>query len=356
MQYEGLHALCFSCGRYGHISSVCPSATTPNQTETPSEGTTVPPVPLHDPQLPKKTALDQLLDGGGEKDYGEWMAATKSRRRQGRRSSTTEVGGGSQTVAGGSKIPSTTKQAVNQPPAVSAPLKSTVKQPPNASASSGSRFDVLLDLDSEEGGGSAPEEEGIGEAGKSNESNVHKTAKPLADLGHMKGKDKGKSVATAASNDSILSNLQPLKQDQTTKKKQQLHSNLKAMDGPVGVLKDMTNLPARQIGKNFETGPVMGQHFEHSNLAEKAQAAISTNSNFTNGSDHLKGGQFSGRPPDPTHIDTPSQNLDPQFTAAAVPTENGDSTIEDATIEDAEENIEVDLCGEEEDPQMVTDG
>lgn len=76
LQYEGLHDLCFHCGRYGHRLSACPmkgqhniSPKEDNQEKnkpTPAKET------VHGPESTKKR---------GEAVYGEWMTVSRPRRR-----------------------------------------------------------------------------------------------------------------------------------------------------------------------------------------------------------------------------------------------------------------------------------
>lgn len=82
MQYEGLHALCFHCGRYGHLLNTCP-ALVAEASEQQAEATSSKP----SDGAPSKMAdaMDQMHEEGDKTACGSWMTATKSRRRPGHR-------------------------------------------------------------------------------------------------------------------------------------------------------------------------------------------------------------------------------------------------------------------------------
>lgn len=70
VMYEGLNALCFSCGRVGHKKDVCPyliraPPSPPTQKNTPSQVDSV--------AVP---SVDQQGDQKEYEPYGQWMVAT----------------------------------------------------------------------------------------------------------------------------------------------------------------------------------------------------------------------------------------------------------------------------------------
>lgn len=256
-------------------------------------------------------------------------------------------------VTSGSKEPITIKQTVQQPPTASIGTTPMVQQRSKAAANLGSRFDVLSDLNNEDVGGSDPQGDCIGDAGQQVQTSGPTGANPTTNLGQSKERTKGKGVAMAASNASILTDLQPLRSDQMDQKKQASVKNTKAHDGPVGVLRDVTHMGSSQFKPKGGSGPVLGQQVDNMSWAAKAHTESikpSTVLQLNCGSDSVKGRPILGRPPDPYITTYPSPTLDSQVTAAAIPTE-----IEDDAIEDVEEIREVDLCGEEAQPQIVTD-
>lgn len=78
LQYEGLHELCFHCGKYGHRSAVCPKK--------------VPSQPHMESQKSKEGRTNDMGSSARESTsgtidqrkatYGEWMTVSKPRRRQ----------------------------------------------------------------------------------------------------------------------------------------------------------------------------------------------------------------------------------------------------------------------------------
>lgn len=77
MQYEGLHALCFHCGRYGHLSNICPALLC-ESSETHHEGASA--GRSERASTKEVDAMDQISGGSAQASYGAWMTATKNRR------------------------------------------------------------------------------------------------------------------------------------------------------------------------------------------------------------------------------------------------------------------------------------
>ncbi|CAL1356336.1 unnamed protein product [Linum trigynum] len=72
IEYEGLHKVCFTCGRYGHTDDICPK----KEMESPSEEA------FRTAHIPKsKTTIEQERPEIFE-DYGPWMIASSNRRRR----------------------------------------------------------------------------------------------------------------------------------------------------------------------------------------------------------------------------------------------------------------------------------
>lgn len=78
IQYEGMHNLCFHCGKYGHRMPECPLSTTNGNGEhstTPTASTTT------QGACENKSMDHRQKDDAQEAKYGDWMIARRNRRR-----------------------------------------------------------------------------------------------------------------------------------------------------------------------------------------------------------------------------------------------------------------------------------
>ncbi|CAN1162625.1 hypothetical protein LINPERHAP2_LOCUS24598 [Linum perenne] len=72
VEYEGLHEICFECGRYGHVKDHCPSLR-----ESVAEPTPAPEAIFENPLFQATEERPEVVD-----DYGPWMKAKKNMRRR----------------------------------------------------------------------------------------------------------------------------------------------------------------------------------------------------------------------------------------------------------------------------------
>lgn len=81
VQYEGFHDLCFQCGQYGHRASCCPTKKTSSPSENEAEAPSA-----NQPSSKTQQKEDPLNQPTDEPEaiYGEWMVATRNRRRPAR--------------------------------------------------------------------------------------------------------------------------------------------------------------------------------------------------------------------------------------------------------------------------------
>lgn len=102
MEYEGLHLICFSCGKFDHRADKCPEAIVTEAQRARVDGAT-------NMQVEGSSGEHEVVvpDGGEEKSeaiFGVWMIAKKPSRR--RRNSAKPV-----TVANGEVVPSVSRAA-----------------------------------------------------------------------------------------------------------------------------------------------------------------------------------------------------------------------------------------------------
>lgn len=107
VKYEGLHLVCFGCGRYGHRKVECPLLASKTPQQSGSSGPKI---------SSKKSSLSgrSVEEGAGEDNFGPWMIVQKDNRRrrgnvrpQGKADQSVQQGGGRRTTgaqAGGSRF------------------------------------------------------------------------------------------------------------------------------------------------------------------------------------------------------------------------------------------------------------
>lgn len=234
VQYEGLHNLCFICGRFGHTMNICPTANPQNPSHnTASPSSSFPPQPME--KNPDGPAC--MFEKGSTADFDDWMTAVKPRRRQGR------VNFG----RGGGHQPEAVTKTANGP---------TRKQANNQAAGitdrhKGSRFDALNDLNEEMDYDGSDTARATPTPNPSKESSGPSEAGVRHGLGHsdgrekMKGKEKMNTFSTAASNESILKDLRPLGQDQSSTFTPQPNKPVHSRIGPAQPMSDITNVMNR---------------------------------------------------------------------------------------------------------------
>lgn len=72
LQYEGLHDLCFMCGKYGHKEIMCPRTVTQSKPQTEEEGR---------PET-RNDGASKNSNNQPKSVFGPWMVAQRARRRQ----------------------------------------------------------------------------------------------------------------------------------------------------------------------------------------------------------------------------------------------------------------------------------
>ncbi|XP_057426575.1 uncharacterized protein LOC130720007 [Lotus japonicus] len=83
LEYEGLHSICFSCGRYGHRKEFCPATVVPT-----NQHALIPPndsIPVRQEEQNMATPVKETPNGkdsDSPNGFGPWMMAKKSSKRK----------------------------------------------------------------------------------------------------------------------------------------------------------------------------------------------------------------------------------------------------------------------------------
>lgn len=343
VQYEGLHELCFTCGRYGHTTNICPTIISCNQ---PDKDQATPSLP----QMSKSKAtdiLDRLFEEGRSAAYGEWMTAMKPRRRQGRGNSAREGGQPSEAV-----IKTTNGLAKNQ---------TTSQGKGVTNSSNGSCFDVLTDLEEEPGCG---EEDATASVDQSKQNDVVEAVKKVGSnnaVGQLKGKEKVNELNTAASDVNLMKDIRPLVQDCSAHNKFG-HTQTGKKKGPLQPMKDSTNLTGRSINKVNATQQVTKKPSADTQKVDSVQPTAQPHFDAPGGKTGSGTGWCGpdlGRPPDPCILRRDAHALDPFVGAASAESEVAAANPADKETGHGIENVdqvhmEVEACDGESMPHADT--
>lgn len=282
------------CGRYGHTTNLCPTSLTSEQTAgNPSSSSS------HSEQPPQKPtdSLHSIFEEGRTVVYGEWMAATKTRRWQGRGPSLRGAGVSSSPVAPTVKsIPQ--KQALSKGKEV-------------ANCSSGSRFEVLTDMGDEQMDGQGVDSEVPSQVERSAVGGAKGQAGSKSGQSHAKEKEKVDEVVTAASKASLRKDLQPLNVNPTVQTKASHIQKQKTTAGSPQPLKDNINVVGPQV--HDKVG------ISHKPIAIPSDPGPVHNTicpNDTGGSGKVCSGSELGRPPDINSLDSEAATLETKDQAA----------------------------------------